>query len=72
MVKPGQTVEVWVKRVDPKKKRIELTMIKPLDLEWREINKGMNVKGKVTKLEKYGAFSSISAPSGPDWCTSAR
>jgi ribosomal protein S1 len=61
VVKVGQTVEVWVKRVDPKKKRIELTMIKPLDLEWREITKGMNVKGKVTKLEKYGAFVDIGA-----------
>jgi len=61
VVKAGQTVEVWVKRVDPKKKRIELTMIKPLDLEWREITKGMNVKGKVTKLEKYGAFVDIGA-----------
>ena len=61
VVKVGQTVEVWVKRVDPKKKRIELTMIKPLDLEWREITKGMSVKGKVTKLEKYGAFVDIGA-----------
>lgn len=61
VVKVGQAVEVWVKRVDPKKKRIELTMIKPLDLEWREITKGMNLKGKVTKLEKYGAFVDIGA-----------
>jgi ribosomal protein S1 len=61
VVKAGQVVDVWVKRVDPKKKRIELTMIKPLELEWREITKGMNVKGKVTKLEKYGAFVDIGA-----------
>jgi ribosomal protein S1 len=61
VVKIGQTVEVWIKRVDPKKKRIDLTMIQPLDLEWREITKGMNVKGKVTKLEKYGAFVDIGA-----------
>ena len=43
VVKIGQTVSVWVKRVDPKKKRIDLTMIKPLELEWREITKGMAV-----------------------------
>jgi ribosomal protein S1 len=61
VVKAGQVVDVWIKRVDPKKKRIELTMIKPLELEWREITKGMNVKGKVTKLEKYGAFVDIGA-----------
>jgi ribosomal protein S1 len=52
---------VWIKRVDPKKKRIDLTMIKPLDLEWREITKGMTVKGKVIRLEKFGAFVDIGA-----------
>jgi small subunit ribosomal protein S1 len=57
----GQTVEVWVKRVEPKRNRIELTMIEPLDLEWREIKKGMTVKGKVTRLEKFGAFVDIGA-----------
>ena len=61
VVKAGQVVDVWIKRVDPKKKHIELTMIKPLELEWREITKGLNVKGKVTKLEKYGAFVDIGA-----------
>jgi len=61
VVQPGQTVEVWIKRVDPKKNRIELTMIRPLDLEWREISKEMVVKGKVTRLEKFGAFIDIGA-----------
>jgi len=61
VVKVGQTVDVWVKRVFPKKNRIELTMIKPLDLEWREITKGMVIKGKVTRLEKFGAFIEIGA-----------
>jgi ribosomal protein S1 len=57
----GQTVDVWVRRVFPKKDRIELTMIKPLDLEWREIDKDMVVKGKVVRLEKFGAFVDIGA-----------
>ncbi len=57
----GQTVEVWVRRVFPKKKRVELTMVKPLGLEWREIEKDMVVKGKVTRLEKFGAFVDIGA-----------
>lgn len=34
VVKEGQTVDVWVRRV--KKDRIELTMIEPLGLEWRD------------------------------------
>jgi predicted RNA-binding protein with RPS1 domain len=55
----GQSVEVWVRKV--KDDRIELTMIKPLDLEWRDLKKGMTVKGKVTRLEKFGAFVEIGA-----------
>src|SRR5512138_3707484 len=55
----GQEVEVWVKRV--KEDHVELTMIKPLDLEWRDIKKGMTVKGKVVRLEKFGAFVEIGA-----------
>ena len=51
----GQTVDVWVKKV--KDNRVELTMIKPLDLDWRDIKKGMVVKGQVVRLEKFGASS---------------
>ncbi len=55
----GQDVEVWVRRV--KDDRIELTMIEPMGLEWREIKNDMVVKGKVTRLESYGAFIEIGA-----------
>ena len=61
VLQPGQTVEVWVRRVVPKKKRLELTMIKPLDMEWREIKEDMIVKGKVVRLEKFGVFVEIGA-----------
>ncbi len=54
-----QEIEVWVRRV--KDERVELTMFKPLDLEWRDIKKGMTVKGKVVRLEKFGAFVEIGA-----------
>jgi predicted RNA-binding protein with RPS1 domain len=59
VVQVGQSVDVWVKRVDPKKGRIDLTMVEPLALEWREITKGMVLKGKVTRLERFGAFVEI-------------
>lgn len=59
VVQTGQTVEVWVRRV--KKDRIELTMIEPLALEWKEIEPEMVVKGKVVRLETYGAFVDIGA-----------
>jgi ribosomal protein S1 len=36
-------------------------MIEPLELEWREIKPEMIVKGKVIRLESYGAFIEIGA-----------
>ncbi len=59
VVKEGQTIEAWVRRA--RKDRIELTMIEPLALEWREIEPDMVVKGKVVRLESYGAFVEIGA-----------
>ena len=59
LFKEGDEVSVYVHRI--KDDHIELTMIKPLDLEWREIKKGMTVKGKVVRLEKFGAFIEIGA-----------
>ena len=55
----GQTIEVWVRRI--KKDRIELTMIEPLAMEWNEIKPEVVVKGKVVRLEKYGAFLDFGA-----------
>ena len=60
VVNVGDEVEVWVRRITPKG-IVELTMIKPLDLEWREIKTGMTVKGKVERIEKYGVFVNIGA-----------
>ncbi len=59
VVQVGQMVDVWVRRV--KKDRIELTMIQPLALEWKEIQPEMIVRGKVVRLETYGAFIDIGA-----------
>jgi len=55
----GQEVEVWVRKV--KEDRIELTMIKPLELDWHEIKKDMVVKGNVVRVETFGAFLEIGA-----------
>lgn len=57
----GQLVDVWVKRVDIPKGRIELTMIEPLAMEWRELSKDMVIQGKVTRLEKFGVFVDVGA-----------
>ncbi|MDY6846214.1 MAG: S1 RNA-binding domain-containing protein [Chloroflexota bacterium] len=55
----GQKLDFWVKRI--RKDRIELTMKEPLTLEWREIKPDMTVKGKVVRLETFGAFVEIGA-----------
>lgn len=55
----GQDVDVWIKRVKPD--HVELTMVKPLDLEWRDLKPEMVVKGKVVRLEKFGVFVEIGA-----------
>lgn len=61
VVKVGDQVEAWVRRVDADQGRIELTMIRPLGLEWGNIKTDMVIKGKVTKLEKFGAFVELGA-----------
>jgi ribosomal protein S1 len=55
----GQEIDVWVKKVMDD--HVELTMVKPLALEWREIKNGMTVKGTVTRIEKFGVFVEIGA-----------
>lgn len=61
VIHEGDEVDVWVRRVSPKKGRIELTMIQPLGLEWGEIKKDLVVTGKVVRLEKFGIFVDIGA-----------
>jgi small subunit ribosomal protein S1 len=57
----GQSVTVWVRKVDAAHGRLELTLVKPLAVEWSEIKKGSVVPGKVVRLEKFGAFVEIGA-----------
>ncbi|MCB2179991.1 S1 RNA-binding domain-containing protein [bacterium] len=61
VVEVGQEIDVWVRRVKKDSNLIEMTMIEPLALEWREIKKGMVVKGQVVRLEKFGAFIDVGA-----------
>ncbi len=61
VVKEGDTVTVWVKKVDAEQGRLDLTMIKPLGVEWGELKRGQRFTGKVVKLEKFGAFVDIGA-----------
>ncbi|MBL8058193.1 MAG: S1 RNA-binding domain-containing protein [Anaerolineales bacterium] len=61
VVKEGESVTVWVRKVDPGNGRLDLTMIEPLAVEWNELKSGQIYAGKVTKTEKFGAFVDIGA-----------
>jgi transcriptional accessory protein Tex/SPT6 len=59
VVSQGQEVEVWVKKVDTKRGRLSLTMVKPVLRRLRDIEEGAELEGTVTRLESYGAFIDI-------------
>jgi ribosomal protein S1 len=61
IVKEGDEVEVWVQKVDPNSNRLELTMIKPVDVKWDDLKSGSTYQGEVVRLEKFGAFVDIGA-----------
>jgi small subunit ribosomal protein S1 len=58
-LKENQDVEVYIRNLQ--EDRIEVTMRKPLALEWREIENDMVLKGKIVELEKFGALVDIGA-----------
>jgi len=61
VVKEGDTVTVWVRKVDPQAGRIDLTMIEPLAVDWQELKPHQVYTGKVVKVERFGAFVDIGA-----------
>lgn len=61
VVNQGQEVDVWIKKVDSKRGRISLTMVKPVNLKFKDIAEDMELEGEVTRLESYGAFVDIGA-----------
>jgi len=57
----GQEITVWVRDVDRKRGRINLTMLEMPDLSWGQIAEGQVYTGQVVRLEKFGAFVDIGA-----------
>jgi small subunit ribosomal protein S1 len=57
----GQTLTVWVKRVDAASGRLSLTLVEPPKFTWADLKPGMQTEGKVVRLEKFGAFVDIGA-----------
>lgn len=57
----GAQIEVWVERFDAASQRLELTMLRPVELKWQQIEPGLTVMGRVTRVERFGAFVDIGA-----------
>ncbi len=55
----GQKITVWVKKKDDSSGQISLTLKEPLALEWNDLKSGETYLGKVTRLERFGAFVDI-------------
>lgn len=58
----GESITAWVKRVDPGQNRLSLTLTEPPQFNWNDLKAGMQVEGKVVRLEKFGAFVDVGAP----------
>jgi small subunit ribosomal protein S1 len=55
----GQSITVWVKKVDLASKRLNLTMVPPPRFRWDDLKPGLKTEGKVVRLETFGAFVDI-------------
>ena len=59
VVEEGQSVTVWIKRLNRERNRISLTMISPDTRTIRDLQEGEVVEGVVTRMVPYGAFINI-------------
>jgi len=59
LLKEGQEVTLWIKKLDRDRNRISLTMIEPGKRTIRDLQVGEVVEGTVTRILPYGAFIDI-------------
>jgi len=59
VVQVGDDVQVWIKKVDKKRGRISLTIIKPPTVHMKDLKPDTVIPGVVTRLEPYGVFIDI-------------
>jgi small subunit ribosomal protein S1 len=61
VVKKGDQVTVFVLAVDKTTGRLDLSLIRPLDVTVNEIKVGERVEGTVERIERYGVFVNVGA-----------
>jgi ribosomal protein S1 len=61
VVKVSDEVTVYVLKVDPAAERVAVSLVKPPDFTWNDLQEGQTVSGKVVRLESYGVFVDIGA-----------
>ncbi len=59
VLKDGDQITVWIKKLDRDRNRISLSMIEPGTKTIRDLEKGELVQGTVTRILPYGAFIDI-------------
>ena len=59
VVQVGDDVQVWIKKVDKKRGRISLTMVRPVTRRFRDLKPDTVLEGTVTRIEPYGVFIDI-------------
>ena len=59
--KVGDLVTVWVDKIDLERGQILVTTIRPLAVEWQDLDVGKAYTGQVVRLENFGAFVDIGA-----------
>lgn len=61
LLKEGETVNVWVDKVDSERNQLIVTMLEPLAVEWGDLADGNVYTGTIKRLENFGAFVDIGA-----------
>jgi small subunit ribosomal protein S1 len=61
VVQAGQTLDVFVLKVDQEQGRIALSLTKPVGMPWDSMRQGMEVTGTIIKVETYGVFVDFGA-----------